>query len=157
MKDQASELPIRAAFGIICWDKQEFLLVQEKSNEGKISLWKNVGGKVDYGETSKEAIGREIEEEVMVKLKIKEMFFTFSKPLCHHPHAIEFFDINLTGVSKEDFRKNESQLIKMKWMTVQEVEIEMAYGNILPAHRDAIFAYCKRYYIPMSIPVSEIS
>lgn len=99
------------------------------------------GGHVELGETSKNAVIREIKEEIGCGVKeatlfaIQENFWIRNEKKCH---GIEFYyiiepDICLEQINHETIEndKGEEKLLEFKWVTVDELkEIDLKPANI---------------------------
>lgn len=76
------------------------------------NLWEFPGGKIESEENIKQAIEREIQEELDCKVIFKEVF-------CNHIHEYDAFIVDLTTVKceliqNEPFAKEHSKLIWLK-------------------------------------------
>lgn len=58
----------------LIWDKDRFLICQRPANKARGLLWEFVGGKVEAGETKRQALIRECEEELAVTVEPHEVF-----------------------------------------------------------------------------------
>ena len=56
----------------LIWDGERFLACQRPPHKARGSLWEFVGGKVEAGETPREALVRECREELAVTLEVGE-------------------------------------------------------------------------------------
>lgn len=65
--------PIDVVAALI-WEKDKFLICQRPENKTRGLLWEFAGGKVEPGETLKEALIRECQEELAVTLEVREQF-----------------------------------------------------------------------------------
>ena len=65
--------PIDVVAALI-WEKDKFLICQRPKNKARGLLWEFAGGKVEPGETLKEALIRECQEELAVTLEVREQF-----------------------------------------------------------------------------------
>ena len=58
----------------LIWDKNKFMICQRPANKARGLLWEFVGGKVEPGETKKQALIRECQEELGVVVSVGELF-----------------------------------------------------------------------------------
>lgn len=58
----------------LIWDEKKFLICQRPVDKARSLLWEFVGGKVEPGETKKQALVRECQEELAVTLSVGDVF-----------------------------------------------------------------------------------
>ena len=58
----------------LIWDRDKFMICQRPAHKARGLLWEFVGGKVEPGETRKQALIRECQEELAVTLDVGEVF-----------------------------------------------------------------------------------
>lgn len=58
----------------LIWDGDRFLICQRPANKTRALLWEFVGGKVEAGETRKEALIRECREELDITVAVDDVF-----------------------------------------------------------------------------------
>ena len=58
----------------LIWDRDKFMICQRPAQKARGLLWEFVGGKVEPGETRKQALIRECQEELAVTLDVGEVF-----------------------------------------------------------------------------------
>lgn len=58
----------------LIWDKERFMICQRPAHKARGLLWEFVGGKVEPGETKKQALIRECREELDVTLSVGDVF-----------------------------------------------------------------------------------
>lgn len=58
----------------LIWDKETFMICQRPAHKARGLLWEFVGGKVEKGETKEQALIRECEEELAVRISVGEVF-----------------------------------------------------------------------------------
>ncbi len=59
----------------LIWQGEKFMICQRPAHKARGLLWEFVGGKVEKGETGKEALIRECREELDVTLSVGDVFF----------------------------------------------------------------------------------
>jgi len=98
-------------------EREKFLICQRPANKARALLWEFVGGKVEPGETKKQALVRECMEELNIVLDVGE---TFTEVVHEYPDIV----IRLTLFNAE-IKAGKPQLIEhnaMKWITVDEID-----------------------------------
>ena len=58
----------------LIWDKDKFMICQRPALKARGLLWEFVGGMVDPGETKKQALIRECQEELAITLSVGDVF-----------------------------------------------------------------------------------
>lgn len=58
----------------LIWDNDKFMICQRPAHKARGLLWEFVGGKVEKGETRKQALIRECQEELAVTVDPKDVF-----------------------------------------------------------------------------------
>lgn len=135
IKTETEEFHVRTC-GII---KQENKFLIMKVN--KTSYYHIPGGHIEIGEDSKQAVIREIKEEIGCDVKeaklfsIEENFWTRNNKKCH---GIEFYyiikpkqQLQMQDCEKIENDKGEEKLLHFKWVTLEELkEIDLRPSNI---------------------------
>lgn len=67
-------MKITEVVAALIWEKDRFMICQRPANKARGLLWEFVGGKVETGETKKEALVRECREELGITLSVGEAF-----------------------------------------------------------------------------------
>lgn len=96
--------------------EDKFLICQRPENKARGLLWEFVGGKVEKGETLKQALIRECKEELNVILDVGDVFIEVT-------HEYPDLTVHLT-LFNAVIVDGEPQLIEhndMKWITVSEI------------------------------------
>ena len=108
--------PIEVVAALI-WDKGRFLACQRPESKARGGLWEFVGGKVEPGETKRQALIRECREELDVTIAAGEVFLEL-------PHSYPDLTIHLT-VFHACITKGTPRLLEhqaMRWVTTKEAE-----------------------------------
>ena len=58
----------------LIWNNNKFMICQRPAHKARALLWEFVGGKVETGETKRQALIRECQEELAVTLSVGDMF-----------------------------------------------------------------------------------
>lgn len=120
----------------------KFLICQRPKDKARALLWEFVGGKVEKGESHKDALKRECKEELDVDITVGKLFVR----VVH-----EYPDITI-GLSLFEAELDEGQEIKLlehvdaKWITAEEID----NYEFCPADED-ILAKIKSEYMTMHI------
>ncbi|TPE45999.1 NUDIX domain-containing protein [Pontibacter mangrovi] len=111
----------------ICVQDHKLLLVRHGSTIGNNAFWAPPGGGLAYGESIKECLKREFEEETGLQVEVKR--FLFANEFLQEPlHAVEFFfEVNAVGGSLRTGTDPEAgpdrQLIEhLEWLTVKQIQ-----------------------------------
>lgn len=64
---------VEVVAGLI-WEGDKFMICQRPAHKARGLLWEFVGGKVEPGETKKQALIRECREELAVTLKVGDVY-----------------------------------------------------------------------------------
>lgn len=100
----------------LIWDKDKFLICQRPANKARGLLWEFVGGKVEQGETKKQALIRECQEELAITVEPHEVFTEVT-------HEYPDITVHLT-LFNCTISKGQPQLLEhndMKWVTSAEI------------------------------------
>jgi len=124
----------RGVGALIYNDKNEVLLLRRNEN-GRRKTWAMPGGKTDGGETFREALEREVGEELGVKIKSAEPFV--AKPYIFEGRLFETvcYKVRIKG-EPEIMEKN--KIDKLEWFSLDNLP-EVDY----PPSRDALEVYKK--------------
>ena len=77
----------------ILTQKNRFLLTRRPDNKNHGGLWEFPGGKINTGETKQQALVRELEEELQVRIKKEEL--NFLGTIHSQDFSIHFFSADL--------------------------------------------------------------
>lgn len=134
-KTETEEFHVRVA--AIIKKENKFLIMKVNDKE----YYHIPGGHIETGENSKQALIREIKEELDLNLKEMQLFLTqenFWKTNNKNCHGIEFYyiiepDDNLVvkNYKRIENDKGEEKLLEFKWVTAEElVNIDLRPNNI---------------------------
>ncbi len=101
----------------LIWKNGHFLICQRPQSKTRGLLWEFVGGKVEPGETKKEALIRECREELAVTLNVGDIFMEVT-------HTYPDITVHLTLFSAT-IQSGTPTLIEhndMKWITPDEID-----------------------------------
>ena len=101
----------------LIFDKERFLICQRPSHKARGNLWEFVGGKVEAGETHKEALIRECTEELDITLKVGELFMDV---LHVYPDLTVHLSLYLASIASGTLKLLEHQAAI--WITPDEID-----------------------------------
>ena len=106
--------------------------IVENSNKQKLypGLWECTGGSVKAGESSKDAIIREIEEEIGIELKKEEGQFLGTIQKENYFRDVWKFK---RDISSKDIFYNDGEVIDSKWVLLDEYVDLYNNGEIAPS------------------------
>lgn len=58
----------------LIWQNHKFMICQRPAHKARALLWEFVGGKVEVGETKKQALVRECREELAIDISVDKLF-----------------------------------------------------------------------------------
>ncbi len=100
----------------LIFDGYRFLICQRPENKARGLLWEFVGGKIESGETGKEALIRECREELGITLDVGEVF---TEVLHEYPDITVHLTLFCASI-----KFGTPQLIEhnaLKWITPSEI------------------------------------
>ena len=109
---------IHVAVAVIINQQNQVLIAKRAAHQHQGNKWEFPGGKVEKGETSKEALKREILEEVGIVIKSADFMFEISHTYADKSVLLDIYKIE--GWSGKAIGK-EGQLIK--WVEKKELKM----------------------------------
>lgn len=101
----------------LIWDNDKFLICRRPKNKARALLWEFVGGKVEFGETKKQALIRECKEELDITISVEDIFMDV---VHEYPditvHLTLFNSTILEGIPKKLEHDD------IKWITASEID-----------------------------------
>lgn len=101
----------------LIWEGDRFLACQRPAHKARGLLWEFVGGKVEPGETGREALIRECREELAVTLQVQDVFMDVT-------HEYPDLKVHLT-LYQATIREGTPQKLEhhdLRWITVDEID-----------------------------------
>ena len=101
----------------LIWEGDRFLACQRPAHKARGLLWEFVGGKVEPGESGREALIRECREELAVTLQVQDVFMDVT-------HEYPELKVHLT-LYQATIREGTPQKLEhhdLRWITVDEVD-----------------------------------
>ena len=100
----------------LIWRGEKFMICQRPAHKARGLLWEFVGGKVEAGETKEEALIRECQEELAVRLLVGEVFMDVTH---EYPDLTVHLTLFHATIAKGEPQKLEHNDIR--WITPQEI------------------------------------
>lgn len=135
--------PVTAIFAVALV-KEGFVLVHDSDKPAPIRF-KNPGGQVEIGETPMQALEREISKEECVGLATRTAKEFFVIDNHKKQFSILFYFISEPEISVSEIQKG-AEIDILKAVPKKEVEIMIAWGDILPQHATAIMKAVERFF-----------
>ena len=101
----------------LIWKGNQFMICQRPDHKARGLLWEFVGGKVEPGETKKQALVRECWEELAVTVQVGEIFMEVT-------HEYPDLTVHLT-LFHASIQEGTPQLLEhndIRWITVEEID-----------------------------------
>lgn len=121
-----SVIEVVAAF---IWDGDKFLICQRPAHKARGLLWEFVGGKVEPGEAKEQALVRECQEELAIKISVGEVFMEVD-------HQYPDLNVHLT-LFHAAIREGRPKMLEhndIRWIT----PIEIPQYNFCPADEEIL-------------------
>ena len=99
--------------------QDKLLFLERPAHVHQGSKWGVPGGKIDPGETAKEAVVREVFEETSLTLSIKNLIY-FKKVFIRYPDLDFIFHIFLSNSKEMPQIVINHEHLQFKWATLQE-------------------------------------
>ena len=100
---------------LIC-DKDKFMICQRPAHKTRGLLWEFVGGKVESGETKKQALIRECQEELAVTLSVGDVFMDVIHEYPDLTVHLTLFNATIADGEPQKLEHND-----IKWITPNEI------------------------------------
>ena len=101
----------------LIWDKDRFMICQRPAHKARALLWEFVGGKVEFGETKEQALIRECQEELAVKLSVGDVFMDVVHEYPDITVHLTLFNATIAEGVPQKIEHND-----IKWITVSEID-----------------------------------
>lgn len=123
----------------LIWNGGKFMICQRPAHKARGLLWEFVGGKVEPGETKRQALVRECREELAITLDVGDVFMDVTH---EYPDLTVHLTLFHAAIREGVPRKLEHNDIR--WITVDEIDryafcpadevildrIRREYGNV---------------------------
>ena len=101
----------------LIWNKDKFMICQRPAYKARGLLWEFVGGKVEPGETKKQALIRECREELAITLNVGEVFMDVI-----HEYPDLTIHLTLFHAFIRDGIPRKLEHTDIRWITVDEID-----------------------------------
>ena len=120
----------------LIWKNNKFMICQRPAHKARGLLWEFVGGKVESGETKKQALIRECKEELDILLSVGDVFMDV---IHKYPDITVHLTLFTATIAEGEPQKLEHNDIK--WITPREVR-KYAF---CPADEEILAKICEVY------------
>lgn len=120
----------------LIWDNGRFLACQRPANKARGLLWEFVGGKVEPGETKKQALARECQEELDVVVQVGEVFMELIHEYPDITIRLTLFNATITSGVPRMLEHNDLQ-----WLYPTQIP----QYSFCPADKDILTEIVRRY------------
>lgn len=100
----------------LIWDNDRFLICQRPANKARGLLWEFVGGKVEKDETKEQALIRECQEELAIKVNPRDIFAEVTHEYDDITVQLTLFNCNILFGQPQLLEHND-----MRWITTKEI------------------------------------
>jgi len=101
----------------LIWDENRFLACQRPAHKARGLLWEFVGGKVEPGETREQALIRECQEELAVKVAVQDVFMEVDHVYPDLTVHLTLFNASISEGLPQKIEHND-----LRWITVEEID-----------------------------------
>ena len=101
----------------LIWDENRFLACQRPGHKARGLLWEFVGGKVEPGETKKQALIRECQEELAVTVAVQDVFMEVDHVYPDLTVHLTLFNASIAEGVPQKIEHND-----LRWITVDEID-----------------------------------
>ena len=101
----------------LIWDENRFLACQRPAHKARGLLWEFVGGKVEPGETKKQALIRECQEELAVTVAVQDVFMEVDHVYPDLTVHLTLFNASIAEGIPQKIEHND-----LRWITVEEID-----------------------------------
>ena len=101
----------------LIWDGDKFMICQRPAHKARGLLWEFVGGKVEPGETKKQALIRECQEELAVTLEVGDVFMDVVHEYPDLTVHLTLFHARIAEGVPQKLEHND-----IRWITVGEID-----------------------------------
>ena len=127
-------MKITEVVAALIWQNDTFMICQRPAHKARGLLWEFVGGKVEAGESPKQALVRECFEELAVRVSVEDMFMdvTHTYPdLCVH---LTLFNAFIFEGEPQKLEHND-----IRWITPEE----LGQYEFCPADQEILAKICQ--------------
>lgn len=122
----------------LLWQGERFLIGQRPADRARGLLWEFVGGKVEPGETDRQALERECREELGVTVAVGELFCTVVHRYPDLTVALRLYQASLAAGALQQLAH-----VSLRWITPAEIPAYDFCPADLPILKKIIAIYGK--------------
>lgn len=100
----------------LIWNNDKFMICQRPATKARSLLWEFVGGKVELGETKKQALIRECREELAITLSVESEFMDVTHEYPDITVHLTIFNAVIASGVPQKLEHND-----IRWITVEEI------------------------------------
>ena len=100
----------------LIWKYHKFMICQRPAHKARGLLWEFVGGKVELGETKKQALIRECREELSVNISVVKVFMEVTHEYPDLTVHLTLFNATIADGEPQKIEHNDIQ-----WITPSEI------------------------------------
>ena len=100
----------------LIWDGNRFLACQRPAHKARGLLWEFAGGKVEPGESRKQALIRECQEELAVTVAVQDVFMEVDHVYPDLTVHLTLFNASIAEGIPKKLEHND-----LRWITVEEI------------------------------------
>ena len=101
----------------LIWEKGKFMICQRPAHKARGLLWEFVGGKVEPGETKRQALIRECREELAVTLDVGDVFMDVTHEYPDLTVHLTLFHAAIREGAPQKLEHND-----IRWITADEID-----------------------------------
>ena len=109
-------MKITEVVAALSWDGDKFMICQRPAHKARGLLWEFVGGKVEAGETKEEALIRECQEELNIRLFVGDVFMDVTHTYPDLTVHLTLFHATIAAGKPQKLEHNDIQ-----WITPSEI------------------------------------
>ena len=110
-------MKITEVVAALIWNGDKFMICQRPAHKARGLLWEFVGGKVEPGETKKQALIRECREELAITLSVGDVFMDVVHEYPDITVHLTLFNSRIAEGTPKLLEHND-----MKWIKVSEID-----------------------------------
>lgn len=122
----------------LIWDNDKFMICQRPAHKARALLWEFVGGKVESGETKEQALIRECQEELAVKLSVGDIFMDVVHEYPDITVHLTLFNAIIAEGIPQKLEHND-----IKWITPAEIQ----QYDFCPADKEILAKIIRTYTV----------
>ena len=101
----------------LIWDGNRFLACQRPAHKARGLLWEFAGGKVEPGESRKQALIRECQEELAVTVAVQDVFMEVDHVYPDLTVHLTLFNASIAEGAPQKIEHND-----LRWITIEEID-----------------------------------